>query len=141
MNDYKESQNPFRRKLLVLGKCVFALSLRPPVLVTAPTTPCRGAMATRPSPQRSSAERSSAGALPSTYATSHGILTVGPEQISASQHGRCMGDTGFQIETVHLLPADNNNVGGCDWDGGDCCGAKANIKYCKSVLLIGFWLV
>merc|ERR1712037_557423 len=26
---------------------------------------------------------------------------------------------------------DNNNVGGCAWDGGDCCGAKANIKYCK----------
>ena len=42
---------------------------------------------------------------------------------------------------VHLLPADANNVGGCDWDGGDCCGDKANIKYCKSVLLIGFWLV
>ena len=27
--------------------------------------------------------------------------------------------------------ADNNNYGGCAWDGGDCCGAKANIKYCK----------
>merc|ERR1712224_999039 len=26
---------------------------------------------------------------------------------------------------------DNNNVGGCNWDGGDCCGDKANIKYCK----------
>jgi len=26
---------------------------------------------------------------------------------------------------------DNNNFGGCNWDGGDCCGDKANIKYCK----------
>merc|ERR1712178_623464 len=26
---------------------------------------------------------------------------------------------------------DNNNYGGCNWDGGDCCGDKANIKYCK----------
>jgi len=26
---------------------------------------------------------------------------------------------------------DNNNYGGCAWDGGDCCGDKANIKYCK----------
>merc|ERR1719174_1036384 len=26
---------------------------------------------------------------------------------------------------------DGNNYGGCAWDGGDCCGAKANIKYCK----------
>merc|ERR1712159_558466 len=26
---------------------------------------------------------------------------------------------------------DNNNSGGCAWDGGDCCGDKANIKYCK----------
>merc|ERR1712176_1343354 len=26
---------------------------------------------------------------------------------------------------------DNNNLGGCAWDGGDCCGDKANIKYCK----------
>merc|ERR1712032_1408488 len=26
---------------------------------------------------------------------------------------------------------DNNNYGGCSWDGGDCCGPKANIKYCK----------
>merc|ERR1712032_305326 len=26
---------------------------------------------------------------------------------------------------------DSNNVAGCNWDGGDCCGPKANIKYCK----------
>merc|ERR1712032_1222364 len=26
---------------------------------------------------------------------------------------------------------DSNNVAGCSWDGGDCCGPKANIKYCK----------
>merc|ERR1711881_483299 len=25
---------------------------------------------------------------------------------------------------------DNNNNAGCNWDGGDCCGAK-NYKYCK----------
>lgn len=27
---------------------------------------------------------------------------------------------------------DNNNVCGCDWDGGDCCGAKpAGLQYCN----------
>merc|ERR1711939_878917 len=26
---------------------------------------------------------------------------------------------------------DNNNYGGCNWDAGDCCGEKRNIKYCK----------
>ena len=27
--------------------------------------------------------------------------------------------------------AENNNAG-CDWDGGDCCGADASNIYCKS---------
>ena len=27
---------------------------------------------------------------------------------------------------------DVNNFCGCDWDGGDCCGAKKNYKYCKT---------
>merc|ERR1712187_507783 len=26
---------------------------------------------------------------------------------------------------------DNNNSGGCAWDGGDCCGAKNKYTYCK----------
>ena len=26
---------------------------------------------------------------------------------------------------------DNNNLCGCDWDGGDCCGAANNYKYCN----------
>merc|ERR1712196_421254 len=26
---------------------------------------------------------------------------------------------------------DDNNSGGCNWDDGDCCGEKRNIKYCK----------
>ena len=26
---------------------------------------------------------------------------------------------------------DENNVCGCDWDGGDCCGVKNNYKYCS----------
>ena len=25
---------------------------------------------------------------------------------------------------------DQNNVCGCDWDGGDCCGTKKNVQYC-----------
>lgn len=25
---------------------------------------------------------------------------------------------------------DQNNVCGCDWDGGDCCGTKRNFQYC-----------
>ena len=25
---------------------------------------------------------------------------------------------------------DDNNIAGCAWDGGDCCGVK-NFKYCK----------
>ena len=28
---------------------------------------------------------------------------------------------------------DNNNNKGCDYDGGDCCGAQVNKKYCKVV--------
>merc|ERR1712025_466026 len=27
---------------------------------------------------------------------------------------------------------DNNNNCGCNWDGGDCCGANVGIKYCKT---------
>merc|ERR1711939_616410 len=27
--------------------------------------------------------------------------------------------------------ATTTTILGCAWDGGDCCGAKANIKYCK----------
>merc|ERR1712032_1262967 len=26
---------------------------------------------------------------------------------------------------------DANNICGCDWDGGDCCGPKVKTKYCK----------
>ena len=26
---------------------------------------------------------------------------------------------------------DGNNNGGCDFDGGDCCGSNVNDKYCK----------
>eukprot|EP00750_Incisomonas_marina_P012220 INCI16661.1.p1 GENE.INCI16661.1~~INCI16661.1.p1 ORF type:complete len:649 (+),score=121.52 INCI16661.1:206-1948(+) len=26
---------------------------------------------------------------------------------------------------------DTNNVCGCDWDGGDCCGADRNLQFCK----------
>lgn len=26
---------------------------------------------------------------------------------------------------------DDNNVAGCTWDGGDCCGVKRNVQYCK----------
>lgn len=29
---------------------------------------------------------------------------------------------------------DNNNHAGCAWDGGDCCGPKANKQYCKACL-------
>jgi len=29
---------------------------------------------------------------------------------------------------------DSNNVCGCDWDGGDCCGSKVNTKYCDDCL-------
>merc|ERR1712232_768738 len=25
---------------------------------------------------------------------------------------------------------DNNNVGGCAWDGGDCCGAESSHTFC-----------
>ena len=25
---------------------------------------------------------------------------------------------------------DDNNNGGCDWDGGDCCGANVKKTYC-----------
>ena len=26
---------------------------------------------------------------------------------------------------------DDNNNGGCDWDGGDCCGSAVKKNYCK----------
>ena len=27
---------------------------------------------------------------------------------------------------------DNNNIEGCDWDNGDCCGSSNNYKYCAA---------
>ena len=29
---------------------------------------------------------------------------------------------------------DQNNICGCDWDGGDCCGTKRNLQYCSQCL-------
>merc|ERR1712146_193619 len=31
---------------------------------------------------------------------------------------------------------DNNNVCGCDWDGGDCCGIDKNVDSCKYCLCL-----
>ena len=51
---------------------------------------------------------------------------------------------GFQKNLLHSLPGicgvpqwkgdtycdDENNNAGCDWDGGDCCGANVKKTYC-----------
>merc|ERR1712096_241277 len=31
---------------------------------------------------------------------------------------------------------DGNNNAGCDWDGGDCCGASANYNYCSDCVCL-----
>ena len=55
---------------------------------------------------------------------------------------RASGELGGWVQTTNyfcILPVDSNNVAGCSWDGGDCCGPKANIKYCKGVSIVKFF--
>ena len=70
-----------------------------------------------------------AAALPSSRATASAMVSM--HAIRSTGSVDAFGCVQTHCIFVDHLPVDNNNVGGCNWDGGDCCGDKANIKYCK----------